>query len=260
MLFRSTYRDAACVSSLPMAPAFSKLSLERPGPLVALSAFLIIRSRLLSLPASLLAKAKTKQKLTPSELNTVLQQLYTTNDDGVKQILVPYQNRVSNYLVHPISPEKLARDARKFPVLNTKFSKQLLAILRIVVFPTWWSKESTILAVHSSFLVLRTVLSLLVAKLDGRIVRDLVSANGKGFLRGLGLWFVLAIPSAITNSMIRTLQTTLSLSLQTKLTRYIHDLYLSPSPSLRYYRNNLQGVDQYITADIEAWSESVAGL
>ena len=55
---------------------------------------------------------------------------------------------------------------------------------------------------HTSFLVFRTVLSVAVARLDGRIVRDLVSADGKGFLKGLGLWFALAVPSTYTNVMV----------------------------------------------------------
>ena len=76
----------------------------------------------------------------------------------------------------------------------------------------------------------------MVARLDGRIVRDLVSANGKGFIRGLGWWFALAIPSTYTNSMvglttatliqIRYLERKLALAFRTNLTRYIHDLYL----------------------------------
>ncbi|KAG1719782.1 hypothetical protein EDB19DRAFT_1781346 [Suillus lakei] len=55
------------------------------------------------------------------------------------------------------------------------------------------------------------MLSIAVARLDGRIVRDLVSADDKGFLTGLGLWFALVVPSIYTNSMIRHLQPTLSL-------------------------------------------------
>jgi len=40
-----------------------------------------------------------------------------------------------------------------------------------------------------------------VAYLDGRIVRDLVSTDGKGFLTGLILCIGLAIPSIYTNFM-----------------------------------------------------------
>lgn len=68
--------------------------------------------------------------------------------------------------------------------------------------PNSKSKEVFLLALHTAFLVLRTYLSVLVARLDGMIVRDLVTANGRGFLRGLGLWFALAIPSTYTNSMV----------------------------------------------------------
>ena len=120
---------------------------------------------------------------------------------------------------------------------------------------------------HSIFLVLRTVLSVMVARLDGKIVRALVSADGKGFIKGLGLWYLLAIPSTYTNSMVRLparfvsftyhtdpltqlrhLQSKLSLHLRTRLTRYTHDLYLSSAPLIRYYRvgseGGLEGVDQ----------------
>jgi len=66
----------------------------------------------------------------------------------------------------------------------------------------------------------------------------------------------------LTPPQIRHLQSKLSLSLRTRLTRYTHDLYLSSAPDLRYYRAgpSLEGIDQYITADVEAWSEALAGL
>lgn len=76
-----------------------------------------------------------------------------------------------------------------------------MAILRIA-FPSLTSRESMLVLLHTFFLVLRTILSVGVAKLDGRIVRDLVSGNGPGFLRGLGWWFAFALPSTYTNSMV----------------------------------------------------------
>ncbi|KIK21444.1 hypothetical protein PISMIDRAFT_546129 [Pisolithus microcarpus 441] len=170
--------------------------------------------------------------------------------------------------------ESHASDAKYFPVdsrtrtsnghltprsVTNTFFHQLRALLRIVI-PSLFTKEAFLLIAHSCFLVLRTVLSVAVARLDGKIVRDLVSANKQGFMRGLGLWFALAVPSVYTNSMIRHLQSKLALKFRTRMTEYIHDLYLSPYPDLRYYRVPLQGVDQYITADVEAWSESIAGI
>jgi ATP-binding cassette subfamily D (ALD) long-chain fatty acid import protein len=73
--------------------------------------------------------------------------------------------------------------------------------MRILI-PNARGKEVFLLILHTGFLVLRTYLSVLVARLDGMIVRDLVTANGRGFLRGLGLWFALAVPSTYTNSMV----------------------------------------------------------
>lgn len=58
--------------------------------------------------------------------------------------------------------------------------------------------------------------------------------------------------------MIRHLQSTLSLQIRSRLTRYIHDLYLSPER--RYYRTNLEGVDQYITADVQSFADSLSAL
>jgi ATP-binding cassette, subfamily D (ALD), peroxisomal long-chain fatty acid import protein len=117
----------------------------------------------------------------------------------------------------------LSQSAQSKPNVDRSFLRQLLAILRIA-FPSYHSAEVGIVLVHSTFLVLRTVLSVGVAKLDGKIVKALVrnhfliymckcahveiqvSADGRGFLRGLGLWFLLAIPSTYTNSMVLSFQ------------------------------------------------------
>lgn len=72
----------------------------------------------------------------------------------------------------PLFPP-LPPSAQLKPNVDRSFLRQLRAILR-VAFPSYTSKETGIVLLHSVFLVMRTVLSVYVAKLDGRIVRDLV--------------------------------------------------------------------------------------
>ncbi|KAI0042342.1 hypothetical protein FA95DRAFT_1547661 [Auriscalpium vulgare] len=264
-----------------MAAAHSKLLpahfRTRPPLFILLATILILRTRLISGPKDALAKlreyALQRHKLSPQELAQAMQQLYVDGPDGSKELLVPFRDNITKIPIRPTSKSIFDAHKRLFPPLSPAaqnksnvdraFFKQLVAILRIV-FPSYRSKEVAVVVVHSVFLVLRTVLSIAVAKLDGRIVRALVSADGKGFLQGLGLWFLLAIPSTYTNSMIRHLQSRLSIRLRTRLTRYIHDLYLSSDPYLRYYRvkgkDGLEGVDQYITSDVASWAESLSGL
>ncbi|EPQ53461.1 hypothetical protein GLOTRDRAFT_78457 [Gloeophyllum trabeum ATCC 11539] len=247
---------------------------SRTPVLALLVSLLVLRSRVVDVPASVLAKlteSARRKKVTPEDVEDALQRVYVDEPDGSKTLLVPYGDKVNKINIKPTPPSVLSSSAKSFPLLSSShrptlsrsFLRQLAAILRIA-FPSITCRESFILVLHSFFLILRTVLSVGVAKLDGRIVRDLVSANGKGFAKGLGLWFLLAIPSTYTNSMIRHLQSSLSLRMRTRLTRYTHDLYLSSFPYLRYYRvgleGGLEGVDQYITADIAAFSDSLSTL
>lgn len=78
--------------------------------------------------------------------------------------------------------------------------------------PRLASKEAFLLIIQSAFLIFRTVLSILGAQLDGVIVRNLISGNGKGFLLGLVKWYLLALPSSYTNSILRFLQSKISIA------------------------------------------------
>jgi len=91
--------------------------------------------------------------------------------------------------------------SRKKVELNREFFKNLLRLLKIVI-PGWRSKEFRLLISHSIFLVLRTMISLYVAELDGRLVSSLVRGRGKDFLTGLVWWMTVAIPATFTNSMV----------------------------------------------------------
>lgn len=72
--------------------------------------------------------------------------------------------------------------------VNKEFRRQLTSIAAIL-FPNWHTKEAGLLVLHSIFLILRTYLSVVVARLDGRIVRDLVT------------YFILLVCARVCNSV-----------------------------------------------------------
>lgn len=64
------------------------------------------------------------------------------------------------------------------------------------------SKEARLIVTHTVFLVVRTLISLYVAELDGRLVSALVRGKGKEFLGGVVWWMCVAVPATFTNSMV----------------------------------------------------------
>lgn len=85
--------------------------------------------------------------------------------------------------------------------LNREFFKNLFRLLRICI-PGWRSKEFRLLISHSIFLIIRTLISLKVAAMDGALVSSLVRGKGKDFLIGIVWWMVIAVPATFTNSMV----------------------------------------------------------
>jgi ATP-binding cassette subfamily D (ALD) long-chain fatty acid import protein len=93
---------------------------------------------------------------------------------------------------------------RKKVELNREFFKNLFKLLRICI-PGWRSKELRLLVSHSIFLVIRTLISLKVAAMDGALVSSLVRGRGKDFLMGIVWWMLIAVPATFTNSMVCSL-------------------------------------------------------
>ena len=130
------------------------------------------------------------------------------NKDGSHVIFVPYKDATSKVTIYPTKPMTFDAHRRLFlnpprasgltdgqstpqipplqtkPGLNLAFLHQFLSLLSIMI-PRWSSKETGLLLSHGMFLMLRTYLSLVVARLDGEIVRDLVAGNGKAFMWGI---------------------------------------------------------------------------
>lgn len=206
--------------------------------------------------------------------------------DGSRTIYVPYRDTTSRVTIHPTKATTFDAHRRLFlqppraaglsdsqvpqvpppntkPGLNLAFLHQFLSLLNIMI-PRWGSKETGLLFSHGLFLLFRTYLSLVVARLDGQLVRDLVGGKGKPFLIGILKWLTVGALASYTNSMIKFLQSKVSIAFRTRLTRYIHDLYLNQG--LNFYKlNNLDGgvgaqADQFITQDLTLFCDSAASL
>ncbi|KAI9724228.1 MAG: hypothetical protein M1828_003973 [Chrysothrix sp. TS-e1954] len=152
-------------------------------------------------------------------------------------------------------------NAKKRVELNREFFKNLFRLLKIII-PGWRSKELRLIISHSVFLVLRTLLSLYVAELDGKLVSNLVRGRGKDFLTGLVWWMVVAVPATFTNSMLSYHQCALALQYRTRLTTYIHNRYLSNMTfyALSALDDRIKNADQLITVDVSKFSNSLAEL
>lgn len=99
------------------------------------------------------------------------------------------------------STEERAGPSRRRVELNREFLMNLRRLLKIVI-PGWKSKELRLVISHSMFLLVRTLISLYVAELDGKLVSSLVRGKGKEFLKGIIWWMMVAVPATFTNSMV----------------------------------------------------------
>lgn len=204
------------------------------------------------------------------QLSTVLQngsrEIFIESPLGTSRIIIPKPN-LDHYAADKYAykmfqqKEEQAAKLQRKPVADLRFLNQLVIIWKILV-PKLYSKNSALLISQCLFLIFRTWLSLLVAKLDGQIVKNLIAGNGRKFSRDLIYWILIAFPASYTNAAIKYLTERLSLAFRTNLTRYIHDMYLDKM--MAYYKITLslsiENIDQYITADVANFCDSLCGL
>ena len=208
-------------------------------------------------------------------------------NDGSRIIYVPYKGDSTRRVeIHPTKTTTFEAHRRLFlnpppqtgiqldpslgvppanakPGLNLAFLHQYMSLMSIMV-PRWRSKEAALLCAHAMLLVGRTWLSIVTAKLEGRINGDLVAGKGRPFLKSLSYFLLVGVFGASVNHQIKFLQAKVSIAFRTRLTRYIHDLYLNPS--LAYYKlHHLdggvgQGADQFIAQEVTLFCDSAASL
>lgn len=232
-------------------------------------------------------KAKTRERAEGRRL--VRKNSGLRGKDGARIIYVQRGSTTSKVVIHPTRPTTFDAHRRLFltpprvtrinsgtstpaygygpplqtkPGLNLAFLHQFLSLLNIMI-PRFRCKETALLFSHGVFLLLRTYLSLVVARLDGVLVRDLVNGQGKAFMLGILRWLSVGALASYTNAMIKYLQSKISIAFRTRLTRYIHDLYLNGN--LNYYKlhnldGGIEGADQFITQDLTLFCQAAASL
>lgn len=232
------------------------------------------QSKLAVLPATL---SNRSLKTLVSDLTTLYLKHRTRISRAVYlSLFLALVNRIHNAIKEQKAAAARAAEARKRPAtgkaegeatgrkkveLNREFFRNLGRLLRICI-PGWKSKELRLLVSHSVFLVLRTLISLYVAELDGRLVSSLVRGKGKAFLKGLVWWMLVAVPATFTNSMLSYHQTSLSLHYRTRLTQHIHIQYLDNMTfyTLSALDDRIKNADQLVTVDVAKFSNSLAEL
>ncbi|KAL8959162.1 MAG: hypothetical protein Q9193_003923 [Seirophora villosa] len=218
---------------------------------------------------------------TIKELISVLTDLYLKNRTKISRaVYLSLFVALIGRIYHAISEQKAAsvqqvalqRDPRTTSVdgeaktrkrveINREFFKNLLRLLKIVI-PGWKSKELRLLISHTLFLIVRTLISLYVAELDGKLVSSLVRGKGKDFFKGIVWWMVVAVPATFTNSMLSYHQCKLALQYRGRLTNYLHTRYLQNMTfySLSALDDRIKNADQLIAVDVSRFSNSLAEL
>lgn len=157
-----------------------------------------------------------------------------------------------------------SKSNKKGTEVNRVFFKNLVRLLSIVFPGGIKSKEFWLLCTNTGFLVLRTILSVYVATLDGKLVASLVKGRGREFLLGIVWWMLVAVPATFTNSMLQYLQGTLAVRFRDRLTDHILGEYLNEKNAMYYSIHNLddrvKNADQVITVDVVKFASSLAEL
>jgi ABC-type uncharacterized transport system fused permease/ATPase subunit len=153
----------------------------------------------------------------------------------------------------------------------------LRRLFRICV-PGLWSKEAGALALHTAFLVTRTIISIVIAKLDGTIVKAIVERKQvhtlsllhllylmcpqNEFWKRIGQWMLLGVPACMTNSMIKYMEIKIACLFRERLTSEAVKQYMSGNTfySVANLDGRLGNADQCLTEDISKFCQHLSHL
>jgi ABC-type uncharacterized transport system fused permease/ATPase subunit len=109
--------------------------------------------------------------------------------------------------------------------IDKEFRARIVELIKVVV-PSWTCDEAKILVVLSILLVLRTFLSIWLAKVNGRIVKTIVGRDWTMFLKRIAELLVFAIPASAINSGLEFFNKKLGLMFRKRLSKHFFEAYL----------------------------------
>jgi len=158
-------------------------------------------------------------------------------------------------------PDVQSGNAGQKKKIDKSFFLYLKDLLKICV-PGVLSKEAAALALHTAFLVTRTIISIIIAKLDGTIVKAIVERKQNEFWKRIAQWMLLGVPACMTNSMIKYMEIKIACLFRERLTKEAVKQYMSGNTF--YSVSNLDGrlgnADQCLTEDIAKFSQHLSHL
>jgi len=142
-----------------------------------------------------------------------------------------------------------------------KFWSRIRKIIKICI-PRIFCKEAFFLLAQLLTLYLRSMASILVARLDGKLVQSIISKDFRGFVEGLAFWMALSLPAVFINSMIRFFTGQISLAFRSRLVKHAQEKYLAHQT---YYRirnldSRINNADQMITTDVDRMCTALSKL
>lgn len=187
--------------------------------------FFVLRN--LAIPFTMAAQSKISIFLPNQRLKSLISELslfYLRHRNKISRtlyltLLIALLNRIHSAIIEQkaaaLSQVSLRRNSisqangehKKKPEveLNRVFFRNLFRLLRVCI-PGWRSEEMKLLVNQSILLVIRTLISLKVAAMDGALVSSLIRGKGKDFTMGILWWMLIAVPATVTNSMASNFQ------------------------------------------------------
>ena len=121
---------------------------------------------------------------------------------------------------------KNGKPKRLQAAINLQFFHTILKLLRLSV-PTILSKANGIFILYTITLFCRSLLSIIVAELDGKMVVSVVQKKPKLFMWNILQWLLMSVPATFINSLIRFLESHLALALRSELVDHLYKKYFS---------------------------------